>query len=472
VVGAILLAAVVVVLEAGFRAARLHGLSAWDAGAFWVPKAETLYFTGEFDAAHFGTLPNPSYPPLVPILQASAFVLMGSANVTALHLVAWSTLAGAALGAGVLLARFAGPALAWGAALLLVTAPEIVDAGSAPQADVLLDLLLAFVLVLLVLALRTRRAEPVALALVFAVGAALTKREGLLVLACIAGATVLAWRGPWRSRWYVAALVGVTALAVSIPWRIWFTRRSLTSDAPEAGGAGLLDHLDRFRPSLWLVLRTLADVGEWSAVPAVALLAVAAAALGARHREAAFVGTFLGFCVIAFTWVMWAFPSLPLTQQASLNPIVRLSGAALIPAVLCAPLLLPRLRALGLVRAGAPARRPTALAAAVVAVALAYPVAVLALDGRPRFPSRDDCSDRIAVPTPPFEVVYVRSPSLVEARAARDRLVALGFVDAQALADGCGRWKVVNLGVQTAEQLRGHVADARRVGYDPWIERA
>jgi hypothetical protein len=470
VVGAILLAAVVVVLEAGFRAARLHGLSAWDAGAFWVPKAETLFFTGELDAAHFGTLPNPSYPPLVPILQASAFVLMGSANVTALHLVAWSMLAGAALGAGVLLARFAGPALAWGAALLLVTAPEIVDAGSAPQADVLLDLLLAFVLVLLVLALRTRRAEPVALALVFAAGAALTKREGLLVLACVAGATVLAWRAPWRRRWHVAALLGVTALAVSIPWRIWFTSRSLTSDAPEAGGAGLLDHLDRFWPSLWLVLRTLGDVGEWGALPAAALLAVAAAALGVRRREAALVAAFLGFCVIAFTWVMWAFPSLPLTQQASLNPIIRLTGSALIPAVLCAPLLLPRLRALGLGRA--PARRPAALAAGVVAVALAYPVAVLAVDGRPRFPSRDDCSDRLAEPIPPFEVVYVRSPSLTQARAARDRLIGLGFVDAQTLADGCGRWKVVNLGVQTAEQLRGHLQDARRVGYDPWIERA
>jgi hypothetical protein len=108
----------------------------------------------------------------------------------------------------------------------------------------------------------------------------------------------------------------------------------------------------------------------------------------------------------------------------------------------------------------------------VVAVALAYPVAVLAVDGRPRFPSRDDCSDRITEPVPPFEVVYVRSPSLAQARAARDRLVSLGFVDAQTLADGCGRWKVVNLGVQTAQQLRGHLADARRVGYDPWIERA
>ncbi len=355
VAGAILLAAVVVVLEAGFRAARIHGLSAWDAGAFWVPKAEALFFTGEFDAAHFGTLPNPSYPPLVPILQASAFALMGGANVTALHLVAWSTLAGAALGAGALLARFAGPALAWGAALLLVTAPEVVDAGTAPQADVLLDLLLAFVLVLLVIASRTRRVEPVALALVFAAGAALTKREGLLVLACVAGATVLTWRRPWRSRWHVAALVGVTAIAVSIPWRIWFTRRSLMSDAPEAGGAGLLDHLDRFGPSLSLVLRTLADIGEWAALPAVALLAVAAASLGARRREAALVAAFLGFCVIGFTWVMWAFPSLPLTQQASLNPIVRLSGSALIPALLCAPLLLPRLRALGLGRARAPA---------------------------------------------------------------------------------------------------------------------
>ena len=86
--------------RSGLPRRALHGLSAWDAGAFWVPKAEALFFTGEFDAAHFSTLPNPGYPPLVPILQASAFALMGGANVTALHLVAWSTLAGAALGAG------------------------------------------------------------------------------------------------------------------------------------------------------------------------------------------------------------------------------------------------------------------------------------------------------------------------------------------------------------------------------------
>jgi hypothetical protein len=59
---------------------------------------------------------------------------------------------------------------------------------------------------------------------------------------------------------------------------------------------------------------------------------------------------------------------------------------------------------------------------------------------------------------------------LREATAIRDRLVAAGFVDAQVRGDGCGRWKVVNPGVETLEQARGHVADARRFGVDPELE--
>ena len=204
----------------------------------------------------------------------------------------------------------------------------------------------------------------------------------------------------------------------------------------------------------------------------MALLAVAAAALGARRREAALVAAFLGFCVLGFTWVMWAFPSLPLTQQASLNPIVRLCGSALIPAVLCAPLLLPRLRALGLGRARAPraARRRSPRRSSSSRWRIPWPSS----------PSTDARASRAGTTAPtgsPSRPRRSRSSTSAARRSPRRARPATASSPSASstrrlLADGCGRWKVVNLGVQTAEQLRGHLADARRVGYDPWIERA
>jgi hypothetical protein len=466
-------AGAVIVVEAAFRANRLHGLYGWDAGAFWVPKAEAIFFTGGIDAAHIATLPNPSYPPLLPVLYATAFTFLGEPNVVALHLVVWSLLAALALGAGALLSRFVDPALAWGAVLLTITAPEVVDAARVPQADLLLDVFLAFALVLLVVWTREPRSDVLGLALVFVAGASLTKREGLLALACLATALLIANRHRWRETWFAAVLVGTTALFVSLPWRIWFTRRALPSDAPEAGGLGLLDHLDRLEPSMSLVLRTLSDPEHWSVLLAVAVLAVAAA-WATRHRaEAVLLGSFLLLSVAAFVWVEWAFPSLPLTQVAALNPIVRLCGAALVPAALCAPILLQGALEETRVAAWPPAEPRTRRFAtvAVLAIAVAYPIGVIAANGMPSFPARDDCADVLAAPAEPFELVYDRRDSLRVARSVRERLVEVGFPDAEVRGDGCGRWKVVNPGVQTLEQADGHIADARRAGFDPQLER-
>ena len=59
-----LVALVVVYMEALFRAARLQGLSAWDAWAFWVPKAKAIYFFGGLDAQFFSELPTVVSPAL------------------------------------------------------------------------------------------------------------------------------------------------------------------------------------------------------------------------------------------------------------------------------------------------------------------------------------------------------------------------------------------------------------------------
>ena len=82
-------------LEALFRSARLQSLQAYDAWAFWVPKAKAIYFFGGLDEQVFTTTPGPTYPPLVPILDAAAFHAMGSADTVTLHLQYWFLVVGA-----------------------------------------------------------------------------------------------------------------------------------------------------------------------------------------------------------------------------------------------------------------------------------------------------------------------------------------------------------------------------------------
>ena len=82
-------------LEALFRSARLQSLQAYDAWAFWVPKAKAIYFFGGLDAQVFTTFPGPTYPPLIPILDAAAFHAMGGVDVVTLHLQYWFLVVGA-----------------------------------------------------------------------------------------------------------------------------------------------------------------------------------------------------------------------------------------------------------------------------------------------------------------------------------------------------------------------------------------
>ena len=61
----------------------------WDAWSFWVPKAKAIYFFGELDEQFFTELPGASYPPLVPVLDAAAFHVMGGPDVVTLHAQYW-----------------------------------------------------------------------------------------------------------------------------------------------------------------------------------------------------------------------------------------------------------------------------------------------------------------------------------------------------------------------------------------------
>ena len=137
--GAAMAALVIVYLEALFRAARLSGLYAFDAWSFWVPKAKAIYFFDGLDEQFFSELPNATYPPFVPTLEATAFHFMGSADVVTLHVQFWFLLAGFVAAVAGLLATRVPPVLLWSFALLAIVSPRAIGRTLEPQADFTLD---------------------------------------------------------------------------------------------------------------------------------------------------------------------------------------------------------------------------------------------------------------------------------------------------------------------------------------------
>jgi hypothetical protein len=333
---------VVVCLEALFRAGRLAGLSAWDAWAFWVPKAKAIYFFGGLDEQFFRELANPTYPPLVPALEAAAFHFMGSADVVTLHLQFWFFACGFAAAVAGLLAPRVSPILLWPFVLLVLVAPRVAGRNLDPQADFLLDYFFALAALLLALWLIEREPWLLASASLLMAGALLTKREGLMLVAClVVAAAVGSWR-QLRFAWPRLGLAVAVAVAAAIPWRIWFSSRDLTGELPAAGALALFDHLDRAWPAFESALTTLFDYELWLVIVPLVLVAVIVAYLGGARILPTFTLTLYALTTAGLTWVLWAFTELelPFVQDEGVNPIVRLSGSLVVTSAALVPLLL------------------------------------------------------------------------------------------------------------------------------------
>ena len=333
---------VIVYLEALFRAGRLAGLSAWDAWAFWVPKAKAIYFFGGLDEQFFRELANPSYPPLVPALEAAAFHFMGSADVVTLHLQFWFLACGFVAAIASLLAPRVPPLLLWPCLLLVLVAPRLVGRNLDPQADFILDYFFALAALLVALWLVEREPWLLAAASLLMAAAVMTKRDGQLLVACIvlAGA-VSTWR-QWRFAWPRLGLVAAVAIAVHVPWRIWYSSRDLTGDLPSEGALALIDNLDRGWPALESAITTVLDYDLWLViVPLVGLGIVLAYVAGARTLPT-YALSLYALVIAGLTWVLWSFTELelPFVQDEGVNPIVRLSASLVVAAAAILPLLL------------------------------------------------------------------------------------------------------------------------------------
>jgi hypothetical protein len=339
VVGAIGLAATAIFLAALFRAARLSGLYSWDAWSFWVPKAKAIYFWGSLDERFLATVPHGSYPPLLPILDAAAFEFMGAPDVVTLH-VQFSIFAAAFVfaAAGLLSERV--PAwILWPSLLLVLVAPRVGDRLLTPQADFLLDYFVVTAAVLLVNWVDDGHRWQLASAALLLAGAGLTKREGLMLAACVFAAALVVSCTRWRARWpgLVAAAAAVALAAV--PWRVWYAAHGIGSELPPTGIVGALDGR-RLGPSLRLAFDVLFDAGLWSLVVPLGLAAIALAILGRAATPAVFAAVLLILMTLGGAWVTWVFPELPITAEEAANPIVRYTQAAVLLIAALTPLLL------------------------------------------------------------------------------------------------------------------------------------
>lgn len=337
-VAAACFAVTVVWLEAYFRVARASGLEAFDAWAFWVPKAQAIYHWGGLDDQLFRELPGQTYPILVPTLEAIAFHFMGSADTNVLHVQFWALLAGfvGAL-AGLLRPRVPlvviGPFLA-----ALVLMPAVGARAIAPQADLTLNYF--FVAGALSLAVYFREREHWQLATfgVLLAAAMSTKREGQLLVACLLVAALIVTARDARRVWPRLAAVGTLAFVATLPWRFWFTSRDLRGEGAGASLADLWNALDRVPPSLRLVLELALGSDLWLAVlPVACAAAVAGLVFGRRRTAGLFLLTAL-FGVLGFTWILWSIAELPIAPTDA-TPIPRAVGALVLLAVAFAPLL-------------------------------------------------------------------------------------------------------------------------------------
>lgn len=321
-----------VFLEALFRTARLSSLQEYDAWAFWVPKGLAIFYFDGLDVHLFTTAPNASYPPLQPILDAAAFHAMGGPDVVTLHVQFWFLVVGAVAAVAGLLHRHAPSWLLWPPLLLVLVVPRFGERLLAPQADVLLQVLVVVAALLVALWLRDRDEWRLAAAAVLLAAGANTKREGILLAASVLVAGFVFSRPRWWPRLAAASVfVAVTVL----PWRIWAGRHDIGAGAPSSPfGNG------RLRGALDLSFEVLYSNARWSVLPVVATIALGAAFVWGDRRLAGYVALLGLFFFAGGVWSTAGFPELAMSANEGGNPIVRYTGSMIFLAAAALPLLL------------------------------------------------------------------------------------------------------------------------------------
>ena len=340
IVTAVGISATGLLLEGLFRMSRLSGLYWWDAWSFWIPKAKAIYLFGNLDVEFFTTLPGSSYPPLVPVLDAGAFHLIGSADVVTLHLQYWLFGVGFVWALAGILAERVPAWILWPFVLLLLVAPRIGRRFHITEADLLLDYLFVLAALLVAYWILDRARWRLVVATVLLSGMVLTKREGMLLAAVLLLAALLASARQWRSAWPALGVSAGVVVAVAAPWRIWYVVPGVAGVGPTSGGLDPTANTERLWPSFRLAFDVLLSSDYWSVIIPVALGALVLAAFARAYVLAVFFGTLVALVTLGGGWITWVIPELEITQELGANPIVRFMGSAALLCAAASPLLL------------------------------------------------------------------------------------------------------------------------------------
>ena len=483
------IAALVLYFEAAFRSERLAELYDWDAWFVWALKGKALFHFGGLEEWIFGGSAYSSgvytgYPPGFSALQAASFHAMGSDDVVTQNLNYWFLTLGFAAAVAGLLAPRVRALILLPVLLLLLMLPGLTGIPVPGGADRPLAFFVATAALLVFIWLDERKDWQLAAAAILLAGAFLTKREGLLLGACVVFAAFAASLRDRRWAWPRLAAFAFAAFALALPWRIWVASKGYRSDGPEAGVFGFLEDFGRGLDSLWLAARAMFGYELWLVLPAVVVVAAVLAFIAGARKGAVFALVFVGVTAVANAWVTWTYPSLAVSLDYSLNPATRFMVSPLLVVAALLPLLLERAWT---GRSGPPEPTTRALEgtkrrlvlpwAIVLAALLLYPTSMAVgyssfrlPGGSPPFPSRDECV-RPPIAGAPLRVVVGYERSYADANVLRDRARGAGFEATEVARDGCGRLRIVigNVpSVAVADQLVGR---ARAAGLEPTLER-
>ena len=286
-------------------------LTAWDAWAFWVPKAKSIVLFNGLDPRFFGapTTANADYPLLLPAVEATDFRFIGHFDTQVIHFQFWLVLV-AFLGAvPALLRDQVRPILVRSIVVVLACAPSLAIHAESAYADVPVAVCVALAALLAWRWLVLREAAALRLFVVFAAGALATKVEGrLFVGALVVSLAGIAARESAR-RGCAALAAGAVAASIGLlPWSVWIRVHGIHG-AYHADLGSLGSHLHRIGPSIASLLGHGLDPLEWLVVLpcGVAALLLSASSSTDRRTIALVTSSFLlSLALLVATY--WATP--------------------------------------------------------------------------------------------------------------------------------------------------------------------
>jgi hypothetical protein len=284
----------------------------WDSWAFWLPKAQAIFYFDGLDTGPggFTSFANPEYPPFAPGTEAATLHAMGGVERLALPLQHWVLAVAFVAAVAGLLAPRVRPAILWPFVAMLGLAPALGKYVLSSLADPQVAFLIALGGVAAALWLLERQPAYLVLSGLFLTAATLTKTEGFMLAAIVPLALLLAEPRALRRRWRPVAALAVGPVLALVAWKAWLAAHDQPLDSTLYDVTAvlhpvhLIENADRMGYAVPQLLDFLLSPERWLLVVPVAVVA-AALALKPQRRLAVFALSWLTIAFLGLATVYW-----------------------------------------------------------------------------------------------------------------------------------------------------------------------